>query len=203
MASSLVIMFFIFVSFPFIMRDLDQYKYCAQNVNLIPNRTLYLLPTFCFAFSFESSVLPLSNISKVRDDNGQRSFKACIYTLLYIFLFYFILMMNSLIYGTELEGKCPGKLDQPIMNIVFIASQETPASNYLACFLIICILIQSILQLFYTFFESRNHLYLLLEELLYYETSNYVEETKRSNNVVFRDTYSGRISHTNFGSSIL
>lgn len=60
---------------------------------------MLLFPAISFAFSFECSILPVHQASKVKDLNGVRSFKACVRCLFIVMAYYSFLMIHSVIYG--------------------------------------------------------------------------------------------------------
>lgn len=98
-------------------------------------------------------------------------------------------MGHSLIYGEGLlepelgRGgdafkKCKGLYAVPILDLVMFINPEWKnhsVSNSFAILLIICFTLQSVLQLLYTFYECRTHIKILVREMLYEETSLYVE----------------------------
>jgi len=69
-----------------------------------------------------------------------------------------------------------------IMDIVSYAGQtegdNRGVSNIFAIILQLCFFTQCTLQLLYTFYECRNHIQILVREILYKETSRYVEHIK-------------------------
>ncbi|CDW89027.1 UNKNOWN [Stylonychia lemnae] len=47
---------------------------------------LSLFPNICFAFSFEGFVMPMHQLSVIKDHNGGRAFKACLYYIMTILM---------------------------------------------------------------------------------------------------------------------
>lgn len=101
-----------------------------------------LFPTMCFAFSFESSVMPLHSVSKFRDPNGTRSYKACLYCLLIVLSYYLILMFQSLIYGELNLSSCGENIYSiDLMTLLMAGDKTDQVSNALSILLLICILL--------------------------------------------------------------
>ena len=134
----------------------------------------------CFAFSFECSVMPLHSASKIRDYNGTRSYKACLYCLLIVMSYYTVLMLNSIVYGQLNDAEdCHSKFySLDLLTIVLISRRNDTYSNASCVLILTCILMQCVLQLLYTFYESRTNIHILFEELLYRDTSVYVNRIR-------------------------
>eukprot|EP00347_Sterkiella_histriomuscorum_P011418 403372531 len=187
--TSFFILMFILASFKFLVQGLynpDSTYECGKGLWKIYGKTdqiLMMFPTMCFAFSFENSVMPLYSVSKIRDYNGKSSYKACLYCLLIALGYYFVLMSNSFgygIYGETISSACEARLESvDILTIIMTGNKDDNTANALSIVLLLFILMQSILQLLYTFYESRINIHILFEELLYQDTSNFVEQTRR------------------------
>ena len=163
-------------------------------INYLPKKEIMLLfPTISFAFSFECSVLPVHQASRVQDPNGVRAFKACIRCLAIVLLYYSLLMTHSLIYGEVIlqplidsdpatYSRCSALFAVPIIELVSFMTDQQSGQGKLpivfAILLVSCFTIQAILQLLYTFYESRTQMDIIVREVLYQETSQFVEGVK-------------------------
>jgi hypothetical protein len=160
-------------------------------------RTLLLFPSISFAFSFECSVLPIHEASKKKDPRGVRSFRACIRCLCIVLGVYLLLMVHSVIYGEfvlfkyipniseEDNKRCEALYSMGLFDVVSYAGQlhngdNRGMPNIFAILLQLCFFVQCTLQLLYTFYECQNHIKILTREILYKETSRYVEQVKIS-----------------------
>ncbi|CDW81158.1 UNKNOWN [Stylonychia lemnae] len=152
--------------------------YPCYNYKFEQFRIIQLLPTMCFAFSFECSVMPVHSISRLKDYNGKRSYKACFYCLIIAMSYYIILMIQSVLYG-DIFIQCSQLHSADFLTIILNGNKNDSISNALSVILLFLVLIQSILQLLYTFYESRTHIHILFEELIYRDTSEYVDKRKR------------------------
>jgi hypothetical protein len=190
--TTMMILFLIMTQYRFLVTRLDCQDFKDASFRYErADQIILLFPAMCFAFSFECSVMPLHSVSKIRDHNGNRSYKACVYCLCIVMGYYVILMLNSFVYGlvfdpTKVHNSSPaGESCHPenlfslsLLSILMLSNRNDAYSNSASILLLLCILVQCILQLFYTFYESRTNIHILFEELLYRDTSNYVEKTK-------------------------
>ena len=107
------------------------------------NEILTLFPAVNFAFSFEGSVLPVMQNSRVKDYNGSRSYKACFMCLLLTTIYYTIIMGHSYIYGLFVDKQqCNALYSVTIIDLVLFAdSNEFVLPNIFALLLVFCFLI--------------------------------------------------------------
>lgn len=155
---------------------------------------MLLFPTISFAFSFECSVLPVHQASRKADPTGGRSYQACVRCLVIVMTYYSLLMIHSVVYGEWVLGPklrdpqtsvaykaCDYLYALPIIDMVRLVStgkDQNLATNVLSMILILLFTIQSFLQLLYTFYECRTHIQIMVQEILYRDTSSYVEAVK-------------------------
>ncbi len=106
-----------------------------------------MFPSMCFAFSFECSVMPLHSASKIRDYNGNRSYKACVYCLLIVMGYYTILMINSFVYASiPHDGDCGDKIySLDLLTVILLNKRNNSYSNAACILLLVCILVQCVL----------------------------------------------------------
>ena len=138
---------------------------------------MLLFPAIAFAFSFENAVLPIHSVSRGRDTTGGNSFKACLMCLIICLLSYTTLMTMSFIFGEFFLNKndCEILYGIPLLQLILLSDARDPVVNFFSILLLMLILIQCVLQLLYTFYESRTHLNILCEEIMHRSTSRYVD----------------------------
>ena len=98
-------MLVVFITFTHQYEHNFDFKCYKLNVMPYDSRIwLLMLPKICFSFSFESAIIPIYDASAYKDCNGKKSFLACVYCLLVILFYYFLLFVNSILIDEEMKG---------------------------------------------------------------------------------------------------